>query len=188
MHVIGITGRNGAGKDTVGRYLKKMYGVSMFSAGDVVRDIVREKNLDASREHLHRVSSDYLQEHGRDALMKILLKKAQRQQLERVSFVGIRSPEEVEYLRDRLKSYFLLIAVVVDDIHVRYQRTQTRREERDQLTLGEFQRQDCNEQNLYHVENTIALADVRVNNDDGLSYLYEQLDATIPEFIFNNLK
>lgn len=180
MYIIGITGRNGSGKDTVADYLERACGVTAMTAGDLVRDLAEQQQVEPTRENLHRLSQDYLGREGPEALVKEILRRARRRGLRRAAIVGLRSPEEVNYLRGRLQQRFLLAAVIVGDARTRYERSRGRGEARDALTFEQFRQQDRREHELFGLERTLELADIRLDNGNGLDHLYQQIDAAVP--------
>ena len=61
--LIGLTGRNAAGKGEVAEYLKKK-SFYYYSLSDVIRDEIRSRGQEPTREALIEVGNELRQKHG----------------------------------------------------------------------------------------------------------------------------
>ena len=180
-YVIALTGRNGSGKDTAAEYLRDAYGYAIYSTGEVVRQMARKRGEALTRDSLHDISREMIEEYGREVFVKTLLDQVRQNGVDRAAFVGIRMPQEVAYLRERLGDRFLLATVYDGDPQTRYRRTQDRGEPRDRQSFEEFKQQDEREDEMFGIERTIAMADVNLDNGGSLDELRADIDDSIPD-------
>lgn len=180
-YVIALTGRNGSGKDTAAEYLRDAYGYAIYSTGEVVRQVARKRDKAMTRDSLHDISREMLEEYGREVFVKTLLDQVRQNGVDRAAFVGVRMPQEAAYLRERLGERFLLATVYDGDPQTRYRRTQDRGEQRDRQSFEEFKQQDEREDEMFGIERTIAMADVNLDNGGSLDKLRADIDDSIPD-------
>lgn len=69
MRLIGLSGTNGAGKDTVGEILAEHHNFLFISVTDMLRVEARARNLDTSRENLRTISAEWRRESGLGVLI-----------------------------------------------------------------------------------------------------------------------
>ena len=67
--IIGLTGKNAAGKGEVAEYLKKK-GFSYFSLSDILRDEAKKRNLEPTRENLIPLGNELREKFGPNFLAK----------------------------------------------------------------------------------------------------------------------
>ena len=179
MRVFGAIGLNGSGKDEVIKYLNKRYGIPFVSLGDMVRQIAAQKGIPPTRGNLHSISGEYIQQFGKDYFMKLVIKQIEENRWEKAGVTGIRTPEDVQVLRDYYENCFVLFHVYVSDPYIRYERTRMRGEQRDPKTYQEFLEQDMKEEELFRVREAVRLADFSLNNEGSRDDLHHKLDAII---------
>ena len=183
--VIGIVGAIGAGKDTAADYLVKKYGFVKFNTSDVLRAALREEGkVEFTREDMQEMSKRLRME-GRDVLTEKTLEKIYSSGEEAALILGIRLVDGIEYLRNKLRNKFFLLAVEVDQ-RKRFERKQDsiRSDDQDLQEWNEFKRSDDMEMrgdtgNSQEVGKVMALADMVIENDGRLEELYGRLDDLI---------
>jgi len=130
--IIGLSGSLAAGKDTVAEYLEAK-GFRHISLSVILRDLLKEKNIEINLENLTRVGNSILDEYGPAYLVKRAEKIADFSSDLVIS--SIRQPNEIEYLKKR-RDFFM---VFVDaDIKIRFSRSEIRSRQGDSKTLEEF--------------------------------------------------
>lgn len=67
--IIGISGTNGAGKDTVGHILEEDHGYLFVSVTDVLRAELKRQGFPVDREHLRELSASWRREFGYGVLI-----------------------------------------------------------------------------------------------------------------------
>ncbi|MFA5270333.1 MAG: AAA family ATPase [Patescibacteria group bacterium] len=178
--IIGVTGTDGSGKDTVGRLLLEKLGWPHYSLSDEIRGIARERGLGLSKDILGDLANELRQAHGPSYLAERIVERASG------NFVvtSVRNPLECEPFRATGK--FLLIAVDAP-IHIRYDRTAGRdrageanwtiedfrhHEEVVEMAGGEFGQQ---------LRKMLEIADIKIINDGTIAELEEKVDKIVME-------
>jgi len=175
--LIGLTGRNAAGKGEVARYLAKK-SFYYYSLSDVIRDEIRSRGLPLTRECLILIGNELRQRYGAQLLAERVLAKIEDDKHYIID--SIRNPSEVNAFR--AAKHFRLIRVEAP-LEVRFQRILSRRRESDPQTLEEFKELEIREaegddtsQNLVKVE---LMAEHTLINDSTLEKLYPQIDELL---------
>jgi len=127
--LIGLTGRNAAGKGEVARYLQKK-SFYYYSLSDVIRDEIRSRGLEPTRDLLIKVGNELRQRHGAKILAERVLARIE----DDMHYVidSIRNPAEVDAFR--AAKHFKLIRIEAPP-EVRFQRIFKRQRESDPKTL-----------------------------------------------------
>lgn len=93
MKVLGIVGRNGAGKDSVLDFLKQQCGIAAVSSGDIVRDLARRENIKPTRNNLQQLAQKTMRMEALNiadmATLKQALEAAMQREGERVVVPGL---------------------------------------------------------------------------------------------------
>jgi dCMP deaminase len=177
--IIGLTGKNGAGKTAVSDYLKSR-GFDYYSLSDEIRAEIRRRGLDITREVLIEVGNELREQSGPGVLAERILRNLANGQNYVID--SIRNPQEVEALRQR--SDFTLLAVEADQA-MRFERSRARAREGAAQTLRQFVEEEARELSSENPANqqlnaTRQKADLVVNNDGTLEELHRELDKLLP--------
>jgi len=179
--LIGLTGRNAAGKGEVARYLQRK-SFYYFSLSDAIRDEIRSRGEQPTRERLIIIGNELRQKHGAAVLAERILSKIEDDKHYIID--SIRNPAEVEAFREA--KHFKLIRVEAPP-EVRFQRIVNRQRESDPKTYEEFvalenreAEGDDTSQNLVKVE---LMADYPLINDGPIEKLYVQIDRLLPKLL-----
>lgn len=179
--IIGVTGTDGSGKDTVGQLLVEKLGWPHYSLSDEIRKIARERGLELSREILAALANELRRTHGSSYLAERIIQRANG------NFVvtSVRNPLECEPFRATDK--FLLIAVDAP-IHIRYSRTSGGRDR--------ARESDWTIEDLRHHEETVEMAggkfgqqlkkmfeiaDIKIINDGTIAELRKKVVKIVAE-------
>lgn len=169
--ILGLTGRNCAGKGEVAAFLKGA-GFQYFSLSDELREGLKERGIETSRDALIAEGRRVRQEEGLDSLARRVVKRFTAGLNQVVD--SIRNPEEVRFLRT-LPDFFLI--AVEAPAEVRFQRARSRARPGDPVDLQGFQ--DAENRELQSGDPaaqqllaTLALADFTVPNDADLPALH----------------
>ena len=182
--LIGLTGRNAAGKGEVAKYLqtKSFY---YYSLSDAIREELRARKLVLSRELLIQVGNELRQTFGPSVLADRILQHTEPDKNYVID--SIRNPSEVAAFRKTDKDFKLIR--VEAPLNVRFERTVARRRESDPITMEDFvalaNREatgDPTSQNLIEVE---RLADQVLINDGSLEDLHPKIDAMVSRLLSN---
>lgn len=178
MIIIGLTGRNAAGKTTAGEVLGTR-GFSYLSLSDVIREEATARGLSLVRENLTALGNELREKHGPGALAELTVSRMQSDRNYTVD--SIRHPAEVMALK-RAGSFSLFH--VFAPLEARFARSLARAREGDARTLQDFIIQEEREfassnaaaQQLLETE---RLADRRIDNDGTL----EEFDARLTKVL-----
>jgi dephospho-CoA kinase len=181
MHIIGVVGLNGSGKDEVVKYLNKKHSIPLISVGDIVREIAAKEGLEPSRENLDGITQKYFNRYGEGYFVKLVIEKIHSSGWKNCGISGIRSPRDIDLVREAFKQDFILIHVYISDPRVRYERIYQRGSRRDELTYAEFLQQDQVSEQLFHISQSIASADYSISNDSTLEDLQREVDRLVKE-------
>ena len=182
--ILGVSGFNGAGKGEIVRFLeaRSFYPLSL---SDVIRDELRAKGLEETRERMIETGRALRAAHGPGGLAERL---ASRLLPDRNYVIdSVRHPAEVEVLRARTGRFRLLW--VDADESVRLARIRARGRHGDPKTLEELRafeaRELANEdpagQQLLAVQ---RLADFTLRNDGELPALHEAIQDVLERSFF----
>lgn len=182
--ILGLSGRNGAGKGEVLAYLeaRSFYPLSL---SDVIRDELAEQGLEETRERMIETGNAIRARFGPGGLA---MKLADRLVADRNYVVdSVRHPAEVEVLRSRTNRFQLLW--VTADEQVRFERLRARGRVGDPTTLErllelenrELGSDDPSAQQLLAVR---ELADFRLENDGSLADLHAQIQTVLERSYF----
>jgi len=173
--IIGLTGTNGAGKGEVAAYLKGK-GYTYFSLSDLVREELRKKEKDATRNNLIKMGNELREKFGPDILAKRVMEKVK----DRAVIDSIRNPSEVEHLRKQKD--FILLSIDAP-VELRYERAKKRGREESATTLEEFIKKEEEEMTDYEMGqqllNCMKTADYTIINDSSLENLHKKLEELL---------
>ena len=182
MIIIGLTGRNAAGKTTAGEALGAR-GFSYLSLSDVIREEAKQRGLSTVRENLTALGNELREQHGPGALAELTVGRMRTDRNYAVD--SIRHPAEVMALKRAGTGTFSLFHIFAP-LEARFARSLARNRAGDAQTLEEFIRQEEREfassnaaaQQLLETE---RLADRRIHNDGTLEEFIARLSDTLRE-------
>jgi dephospho-CoA kinase len=179
MKVIGVVGEIGSGKDEALKYLRDRYGVPYLSTGDIVRKMAKEDGIEGTRENLEAISRRCFQDMGMGCFVRMAGDEIIRRGWKVAGISGVRTPDDVEYLRKSFGKDFILVRVDIKDPLVRFGRVRKRSEERDPLTYSAFQEQDRKEEETFNIGRAVAMADCAIDNSGPLASLHAEIEAMV---------
>ena len=137
--IIGLTGKNAAGKGEVAEYLKKR-GFEYHSLSDEIREEVRQRGREITRGLLIETGNELRTKYGPGVLAERVLERLEQDRNYVID--SIRNPGEVAALRRRKD--FVLLAVEADAAS-RFERSRIRSREGAAQTLEEFAIEEARE-------------------------------------------
>lgn len=171
--IIGLTGTNASGKGEVAKYLKKK-GFQYLSLSDIVRHEAKSRNLEGTRENLIMVGNLLRVQYGADVLAKRTIDKVTEKNCVIDSIRNGAEAKAIKALKDSI-----LVAVDAPSV-LRYERSQKRKEERDELTFAEFKKLEARENFKSDTGQQLKLvikeADKLIINDGSLDKLHKEVD------------
>ena len=162
MKIIGISGTNGSGKDTVGQILGEK-GWLFISVTDLLRAELKRQGLPLERENLRKVGNEWRREYG----LGVLIDKAVEEYKRSGDHVGLaiaslRNPGEA----DRVHELGGKVVWVDADPKIRYQRIYSRgRSTEDSKTYEQFLAEEQAEMHHDGDAATLSMAGVKAKAD-----------------------
>jgi len=140
--IIGISGTNGSGKDSLGLSLQDRYGYMFVSVTDLLRDELRRRNLPIIRANMRMVSAQWRREFGGGVLIEKAISSWHqfRPNATGVVIASLRNPLEADSVHEHGGVVLWLDA----DAKTRYERVQANRYSRgsrkgeDDVTFEQF--------------------------------------------------
>lgn len=180
--IIGLTGRNGSGKGEAAKFLqhKSFYP---YSLSDVIREEVRVRGMEITRERLIEVGTELRSQGGTGVLAERVLDKIEADKNYVID--SFRHPDEVKAFRLRPDFRLLLVDATPE---VRFQRVRDRGRERDATTVEEFMELESREEAAvdWHGQQLVAveeIADFTISNNGSLGQLQDQLSDLLKRLI-----
>jgi len=136
--IIGLSGTNGSGKDTVGLLLAQRFQFLFISVTDIIRDELDRRGLPQEREYMRSLSAEWRHEFGLSVLVDRAVEQFQKvaDQYAGLAIASLRNPFEAERIHELDGTMVWMDA----DPRVRYERVQTLRQGRpdDKKTFEQF--------------------------------------------------
>lgn len=179
--IIGLTGKNGAGKGEVAKYLQER-GFQYFSLSDVLREEASKQGKEISRDILLQLGNHLRNEFGPGVLAEKIFPRLDPEKHYVID--SVRHPSEVQVLRRRAD--FILASVRAPE-KLRFERMKQRARERDPKTYEEFLQLESREavsgnSKDQQLDQTISLADSILENTGPLKSLHEQVKELLLAF------
>lgn len=156
-----------SGKDFVASYITHKYGYIQLNMSDVIRDELIQRFQEPTKMNMSILADEWRKVYGCDIVMKKTLEKAVN--FERVIITGVRSPEEINYLRSKVSKLKLIFIEASKDIRF------SRRISSDPQTPEEFFARDERDIVFKGLGKVIEMADYKIKNED--EDLYSQIDS-----------
>ncbi|MEZ4353771.1 MAG: deaminase [Myxococcota bacterium] len=181
--IIGVAGRNGAGKGELVRFLEAR-SFHALSLSDAIRDELKARGLGETRERMIEVGQEMRRRSGPGALAQQLVTKLHADR--NYAIDSVRHPVEVEILR-RCGQDFKLVWVDAP-LETRFDRMQRRGrsgdpESVDELASLEARERGSEDPNAQQLDAVEAMADFVLSNDGSL----EAFQSRIQEWVRANL-
>jgi dephospho-CoA kinase len=161
MRIVGVSGTNGAGKDTLAQLLVERYGFVFVSVSDLLRDEARRRGLPVEREVLGMISAQWRREHGMGVLVDRAIERFTAPHTG-VVIASIRNPGEA----DRIHELGGSVIWVDAPARVRYERIRARqRAGTDAKTFAAFLEEESAEREHSGDEATLSLDAVKARAD-----------------------
>jgi dephospho-CoA kinase len=189
LQIIGLSGTNGAGKDTVGEVLAERHNYLFISVTELLRDEVRRRGLPVEREHLRTVSAEWRREQGLGVLVDRAVEawKEAGAKYQGVVMASLRNPYEA----DRIHELGGTMVWVDADPKIRYERITSGsrgRHEEDNKTFEQFLAEEAAEMTPPEGADAAVLnmaavrerADILMeNNGSDLEVFKSQIEETL---------
>ncbi len=173
--LIGLTGTNAAGKGTVALYLKSK-GYEVFSLSDVIREHLRKRGREITRDNLIAAGNSLRRRYGADILARRVMKNVRSKAV----IDSIRNIREVAFLR---KQPGFILAAVDAPVELRFARAKKRGRHESASMLEEFAAKEREEmaggRDGQQLRRCLEAADVTIVNDGTLAELRKKVDQCL---------
>ena len=189
--LIGLSGTNGSGKDSVGRILAEQYNYWFFGFTELFREECKRRGIPAARENLRMISAQWRRESGMATLIdrSLELYKKMDGQYAGVVVSSLRNPHEA----DRIHQLGGIVLWVDADPKLRYDRIQSNaasrgRSQEDNKTFEQFLQEEHAEMHAPAGSDEAVISTALVkeradifltNNDSGLDTLQKHLSKAL---------
>jgi dephospho-CoA kinase len=171
--IIGIAGRIGSGKTTVGRYLESGYGFQYLRYSAVLADWFAQDP--DSKDHLQRVGWEVMAGGMQADLNRRLVMQIQRKS--NVAVDGLRHPLDYETLYTTFSSYFRLL-FIDSSAQLRFERLSAKGKYSDFTSFNSADSHPVEQQ----IDAIRANASLVIANGASLQNLYSLIDDAVSRF------
>ena len=182
LMIIGLTGKNAAGKGESAKRLEKK-GFVCLSLSDELREEATRQGLSHERETLIALGTEIRSKHGAGYLASKInekIEKLRSQGKDKFVVDSIRSPGEVDELRKNMD--FVLVGIEAEP-RIRFERMRRRARGGDALTFEEFLSHEGKENTSnasgQQLDRCLSMANKIVDNNGTLDELYKKMDAIV---------
>lgn len=182
--IIGLTGRNAAGKGEVANILREN-GFIYHSLSDTLREELKRRKQEPTRDNLIALGNELRNNLGAGALAEMTLSKLDSDKNYVID--SIRNPEEVKVLR-RIKRFKLLHVTSLPEI--RFERIKSRSRAGDPQTIEEFKTLEkkeasSNDPKAQQLNQTAELSDLELENNGDLEELKGRVKEIALDLLMN---
>lgn len=175
VSTIGLTGTNGAGKGEAASFFEEK-GYAYFSLSDVIREELKNKNQEFTRNNMIRMGN-FMREHfSPDILARMVEEKITGKAV----IDSIRNPQEVAYFRS--KGEFILLAIDAP-AELRFERVKKRGRKESADNFEEFLAKEAEEMGTDESRQQLLacmdMADHMIINDGTLEDLRKKLEEVL---------
>ena len=180
--IIGLSGTNGSGKDSLGIGLEK-YGYFFVSVTDFLRDELKNQNKPITRDNMRRLSTQWRKQYGGGYLIEKAVEywHKNKPDTDGVVIASLRDPDETV----KLHEFGGVVAWIDADPQVRYKRIQTNleirgRADEDAVSFEEFLTSEKAEmQPSEDASSSLDMSSVKKNSDIFLINDYPDIDSFV---------
>lgn len=189
MKLIGLSGTNGSGKDTVGAFLAESFGYCFISVTNTLRGEVTRRGLPIQRENTRMVSTEWRKEFGLAVLVDKALEEFSKDTASYKGLVisSLRNPGEA----DRIHELGGIVVWVDADSKIRYERVVKRlRSTDDQKTYEQFRGEEKAEITHSGDATTLNMSAVKLKSDiflensgDSIAKFKEKVEQSLLNYL-----
>lgn len=178
MKVLAITGKPGSGKTTAINAIRDLGMV--ITMGDVVRNEVRNRNLEPSDNNIGKIAKILRKEKGLAVIAEKCVEIIKNKSTDVIFVDGVRSTSEVNVFRKLWK--FPIIGIVIDE-KVRFNRLLERARSDDPKIIEELIERDKRESE-FGLDDVLQNADYIIHNNSTI----DDLKRNVRDLVLNIIK
>ncbi len=179
--IIGLVGPIGCGKGAVSNYLREKHGFKIITIGDIIREELKKRNLEITRENSYKVQAE-LRRKDPHYIIKSIIEKIKKNAWEKVVIDGIRYPHQARIPQQVFGKDFLLILINASS-KIRYERLVRRGREDKPNSYEEFLEQEKKENKIFNLKETYSLASAEIMNESTILELHKKIDNLLSKFL-----
>jgi dephospho-CoA kinase len=164
MKIIGISGTDGSGKDSLGLMLAERHGWMFISVTDMLREEASERGIPLKRNTLREISAQWRRESGNGVLVDKAVEtfKTKSNRYKGLVMASMRNPGEA----DRIHDLGGKVVWVDAEPKIRYERIASRkRGSEDEVTYEQFLKEEKTQFNHSGDAATLSLSGVKAKAD-----------------------
>lgn len=184
MKLLGLSGTNGAGKDSVAELLAREYNYLFISVSDLLRDELAIRGMTTERHNMRELSAEWRRKYGLGVLVDRAVEeynsKGGSNKYAGLVVSSIRNPGEI----DKIHELGGKLVWIDADAKIRYDRLFSRGREDDKISFKDFELQQEAEMQHSGDEATLSMGDVRDRADYSLlneGSTMDELKAVVSE-------
>lgn len=172
--IIGLVGPIASGKGTAKKYLQDKYAAVEFRFSSILRDALDILGIEQTRDNIIALSTWGRENFGADLLAKAMSKKISASNNNLIVIDGIRRLSDIDHIKDLSGFHMLAINAAPE---IRYKRSIERNENPgDAEKSYETFLKDHKKETEITIPETMAAAEIEIQNNDGLEELHQALD------------
>ncbi|HET8992097.1 MAG TPA: AAA family ATPase [Candidatus Saccharimonadales bacterium] len=179
LSIIGLSGTNGSGKDSVGHILATLHGYFFISVTELLREEAKRRGLSVERENLRAISAEWRRELGLGVLVDKAIAEYElvKDKHKGLVLASLRNPGEA----DRVHEFKGTVVWVDADPRVRYDRILANKADRGRLeeddkSFDEFLAEEQAEMHYEGDNATLNMQGVKDKSDVTLENNYKTLE------------
>lgn len=175
MNLIGLSGTNGSGKDTVAEFLRDEHGFYVASATDMLEAELRKLGQPTDRTHKRKLGNQWRREQGLGVIVERAVEAAKAAGFDKLVVGSLRNPGEA----DLVHALGGKVIWVDADPKIRYARISrgNRGRVEDDKTYEDFLRDEAIEMNEQGDQASLSMAAVKQKSDMLLINDYDSAKA-----------
>jgi len=167
--VLILLGKARSGKDTVADFLVKEFGFKKFVFSFVLENELKKQGKKVSKQSMSLLGDELRKEFGMGIVASKLMEKISEE--EKIVFVGARSVEEVELIKEKFPQAKLILVEALKE--KRFER----RSEMDSDDLKKFHERDLFDEEKKGMQKVFSLAELKIENNGSLRDLFSKTKA-----------
>lgn len=187
MKIIGLSGTNGSGKDTVAQILSEKHSFYVASATEMLGDELKKRGLPTDRKNKRELSAQWRRESGLGAIVQRAVDEAKLAGYDKLVVGSLRNPGEADLVH---KLGGKLVWVDADP-KIRYERIRSgsRGRVEDAKTFEEFladeqaEMQHSGDEATLNVAGVKERADIFTENNGSMEEFQQKIEDSLKQYI-----